>query len=77
MTQDRMRFWDKNKNPNCTLCNNQPDLHSHLFFECQFSSFVWKAVKDRVEIRSGSHGWKETIEDLQGLIKGKSIQVFI
>ncbi|CAH1434531.1 unnamed protein product [Lactuca virosa] len=77
MTQDRMRFWDKNKNLNCTLCNIQPDSHSHLFFECPYSAFVWKAVKDRVEIRSDSHSWIELVEELQILFKGKSIRVFI
>nr|KAJ0195180.1 hypothetical protein LSAT_V11C700342460 [Lactuca sativa] len=77
MTQDRMRFWDKNKNLKCSLCNNQFDSHSHLFFECPYSSVVWKAVKDKVELRSDSHGWKEIIEELQGLFKGKSIKVFI
>ncbi|XP_052627262.1 uncharacterized protein LOC128133760 [Lactuca sativa] len=77
MTQDRMRFWDKNKNLNCVLCNDQSDSHSHLFFECPFSTFVWKAVIDRVEIKIKSHSWMELIEELQGLLKGKSIQVFI
>ncbi|XP_023770921.1 uncharacterized protein LOC128133963 [Lactuca sativa] len=64
MTQDRMRFWDKNKNLKCTLCNMQPDSHSHLFFECPYWFLVWKVVKDKVGIRSNSHGWKELIEEL-------------
>ncbi|KAL7586020.1 hypothetical protein Lser_V15G46368 [Lactuca serriola] len=77
MTQDRMRFWDKNKNLKCSLCNVQPDSHNHLFFDCNFSSFVWKIVKDKVGIRSNSHGWKELIEEFQILFKGKSIRIFI
>ncbi|CAI9288725.1 unnamed protein product [Lactuca saligna] len=77
MTQDRMRFWDKNKNLYCVLCNKQPDSHSHLFFECSFSNHVWEAVKDKTGIISDSHGWKELIEELQEKFKGKSILVFI
>nr|KAJ0225294.1 hypothetical protein LSAT_V11C100000100 [Lactuca sativa] len=77
MTQDRMRFWDKNKNLKCSLCNMQPDSHSHLFFECPYSSLIWKVVKDKVGIRSNSHTWKDLIEELQDFLKGKSIQVFI
>ncbi|CAH1430020.1 unnamed protein product [Lactuca virosa] len=76
-TQDRMRFWDSNKNLNCSLCNSQPDSHSHLFFEFPFSSLVWKEVKDKVEIKSDSFVWRNIVEDLQLLLKGKNIRILI
>nr|GEW35392.1 RNA-directed DNA polymerase, eukaryota, reverse transcriptase zinc-binding domain protein [Tanacetum cinerariifolium] len=30
----------------CALCDNMPDSHSHLFFECTFSAKVWSYVRD-------------------------------
>nr|KAJ0221413.1 hypothetical protein LSAT_V11C200101220 [Lactuca sativa] len=77
LTQDRMRFWDKKKNLNCVFCNTQQDSHSHLFFECPYSSSIWDVVKDRVEIRNNSSGWKELVEDLMILFKGNNISIFI
>ncbi|CAI9261358.1 unnamed protein product [Lactuca saligna] len=77
MTQDRMRFWDKNKNLKCVFCNLQPDSHNHLFFECSYSSLVWNMVKDKVGIISNSQGWETLIKEFQVLLKGKSIQDFI
>ncbi|CAI9274222.1 unnamed protein product [Lactuca saligna] len=58
-------------------CGQKLYSHNHLFFECTYSSLVWKVVKDKVGIRSNSHGWKELVEEFQDLFKGKSIQTFI
>ncbi|GJU49626.1 hypothetical protein Tco_1219181 [Tanacetum coccineum] len=30
----------------CALCDNCPDSHTHLFFECTFSTKVWSYVCD-------------------------------
>ncbi|GJT82601.1 homeodomain-like protein [Tanacetum coccineum] len=48
-TQDKLRQWDVGINTNlnllrCSLCNTQSDSHAHLFFECPYSSKVWKLV---------------------------------
>nr|GFB04720.1 hypothetical protein [Tanacetum cinerariifolium] len=49
--QDRMRQWDVGIDTDlnllcCTLCDAQPDSHTHLFFECAFSSQVWYYARD-------------------------------
>nr|GEY53419.1 hypothetical protein [Tanacetum cinerariifolium] len=49
-TQDRLRQWDVGpsidlKLLRCPLCDLVPDSHSHLFFECVFSSHVWSNVR--------------------------------
>ncbi|GJX43024.1 reverse transcriptase domain, reverse transcriptase zinc-binding domain protein [Tanacetum coccineum] len=46
-TQDRLRKWDVGNDVDlnllrCPLCKLQPDSHEHLFFECSYSSNVWK-----------------------------------
>lgn len=48
-TQDRLRQWDVVPDTNlnllrCLFCDNQPDSHAHLFFECPFSLQVWTRV---------------------------------
>ncbi|GKF49839.1 homeodomain-like protein, partial [Tanacetum coccineum] len=42
-THDRMKQWDVGPTIDvnllrCSLCNVQPDSHTHLFFECAFSA---------------------------------------
>ncbi|GJY09134.1 reverse transcriptase domain-containing protein [Tanacetum coccineum] len=49
-TQDKLRQWDVGINTDlnllrCSLCNTQSDSHAHLFFECPYSSKVWKLVR--------------------------------
>nr|GEV20079.1 hypothetical protein [Tanacetum cinerariifolium] len=49
--QDMMRQWDVGIDTDlnllrCALCDAQPDLHTHLFFECAFSSQVWYYARD-------------------------------
>ena len=39
-TQDRIARWNPNANMNCPLCSRVSDSHSHLFFECEFSSKI-------------------------------------
>ncbi|GJW94478.1 ribonuclease H-like domain-containing protein [Tanacetum coccineum] len=54
-THDRMRQWDVGPNGDlnglqCTLCDTQPDSHSHLFFECSYSTKVCKYVRVLVDM---------------------------
>ncbi|GJU13779.1 putative reverse transcriptase domain, reverse transcriptase zinc-binding domain protein [Tanacetum coccineum] len=49
-TQDNIRPWDVGPDVDisrlrCPLCNLHPDSHDHLFFECSFSSQVWRHVR--------------------------------
>ncbi|GKE97219.1 homeodomain-like protein, partial [Tanacetum coccineum] len=50
-THDKMRQWDVRGDTDlnllrCALCDNYPDSHTHLFFECTFSAKVWSYVRD-------------------------------
>ncbi|GJY55944.1 aspartic peptidase [Tanacetum coccineum] len=49
-TQDKLRQWDVGVGTDlnllqCAFCNRRLDSHSHLFFECPFSSKVWEFVR--------------------------------
>ncbi|GJT36298.1 putative ribonuclease H-like domain-containing protein [Tanacetum coccineum] len=48
-TQDKLKPWDVDSQTDltqlrCSLCGFQRDSHDHLFFECSFSSKVWKYI---------------------------------
>ncbi|GJY14273.1 hypothetical protein Tco_0383582 [Tanacetum coccineum] len=50
-THDKMRQWDVGGDTDlnllrCALCDNFPDSHTYLFFECTFSAKVWSYVRD-------------------------------
>ncbi|GJQ89400.1 reverse transcriptase domain, reverse transcriptase zinc-binding domain protein, partial [Tanacetum coccineum] len=50
-TQDKLKPWDVDAHTDlmqlrCPLCGLQQDSHEHLFFECSFSSKVWKYVRN-------------------------------
>ncbi|GJS32608.1 reverse transcriptase zinc-binding domain-containing protein [Tanacetum coccineum] len=55
-TQDKLRQWDVGDADltliRCPLCDEVPDSHSHLFFECSFSSKVWCYVRRLAELDS-------------------------
>ncbi|XP_071739228.1 uncharacterized protein [Rutidosis leptorrhynchoides] len=59
-TQDRLKSWELKYNPilKCSLCKGCMDSHAHLFFECSFSTQVWKKVKDLMIINVGTNNWK-------------------
>ncbi|GJY25397.1 putative RNA-directed DNA polymerase, eukaryota, reverse transcriptase zinc-binding domain protein [Tanacetum coccineum] len=49
-TQDKLRQWDVGigsdlSQVTCVFCSSQPDSHTHLFFECQFSAQVWTSIR--------------------------------
>ncbi|GKA29557.1 putative reverse transcriptase domain-containing protein [Tanacetum coccineum] len=49
-THDRLKPWDVAPGTDlaalvCSLCKTQADSHDHLFFECTYSSQVWKHVR--------------------------------
>ncbi|GKF96539.1 reverse transcriptase domain, reverse transcriptase zinc-binding domain protein, partial [Tanacetum coccineum] len=54
-TQDRLRQRDVSPDIDlnllrCPLCNLVPDSHSHLFFECWYSSQVWSQIRALIDM---------------------------
>lgn len=47
LKHDRMVAWHQGDDLKCSLCNNCIDSHRHLFFDCVFSTKVWKEVKSK------------------------------
>ena len=47
-TRDRLRQWGMNVPAACVLCSTGLDSHTHLFFECEFSSSIWVSLSSRI-----------------------------
>lgn len=46
-TKDRLRAWGLLSDSSCVLCYGGSESHSHLFFDCSFTSLIWKNVKTK------------------------------
>ena len=47
-TGDRMLKWGGTVNSACSLCDDPLETRNHLFFECRFSTVVWKNLAKEV-----------------------------
>ncbi|GJV03160.1 RNA-directed DNA polymerase, eukaryota, reverse transcriptase zinc-binding domain protein [Tanacetum coccineum] len=48
-TQDRLARWYPSKTVSYSLCNECPNSHEHLFFECKYSKKVWEVMNKYME----------------------------
>nr|GEU76060.1 hypothetical protein [Tanacetum cinerariifolium] len=65
-TQDMLRAWDNvdAANVSCALCELQADSHDHLFFECMFSTQVWRKVRVMAGLPSANPSMDSIIHDI-------------
>lgn len=47
----------------CVLSGNSSECKDHLFFQCDYSRFVWDAVQKRCNYQYKSGSWAEEVED--------------
>ncbi|XP_022030841.1 uncharacterized protein LOC110931770 [Helianthus annuus] len=76
LTQDKILKWDfaRRRNMNmmcCLLCYANVDSHTHLFFECKFSSDVWILVRDKVDMGDVDPKWNAIIDWLKRQMQSK------
>ncbi|XP_071715054.1 uncharacterized protein [Rutidosis leptorrhynchoides] len=68
-TQDRMMKCLPFQDLECDFCGSEADSINHLFFKCDFSLKVWKAMKNKLIYRG-------LTDDLQGIIQGIALYPF-
>ncbi|MFS7976250.1 hypothetical protein Hanom_Chr10g00890251 [Helianthus anomalus] len=56
----------------CLLCYENYDSHSHLFFECKFSSQVWHMVRQKVGMDTVQPIWGDIVEWLSARARSKT-----
>ncbi|XP_077251953.1 uncharacterized protein LOC143891208 [Tasmannia lanceolata] len=47
-TTDRLSFLNSGQNRRCILCSTEPETVNHLFFNCGFSSWIWRSILWRI-----------------------------
>ncbi|GKD53319.1 hypothetical protein Tco_1286706 [Tanacetum coccineum] len=55
---DRISKWYPNKSMRCSLCCDEMDSHSHLFFKCKYAVKIWNEAKGKCQMQSSSNDWK-------------------
>ncbi|XP_020272339.1 uncharacterized protein LOC109847522 [Asparagus officinalis] len=65
----RMRVLDTNT---CTLCSHQqPETCKHLFFECDYSVYIWNRVMDWLNYKWRSCSWDNVVDWYTLRLKGE------
>lgn len=77
MTQDRMQFWQSDRDLNCAFCHMQLDSVDHLFFECQYSSMVYWHFRSKGYLNISHNSWDDLMVKAATVWKGKSINVVV
>ncbi|XP_022031541.1 uncharacterized protein LOC110932521 [Helianthus annuus] len=82
LTQDKILSWDISRRKNmdmmcCLLCYANHDSHSHLFFECKYSSQVWHMVRHKVGMVSVQPKWDDIVNWLLLRSKSKSAANYV
>lgn len=49
-TSDRLLAWGIDIDSNCNLCSIQIEMHNHLFIECEYSTYLWKALLNKLDL---------------------------
>nr|XP_043625584.1 uncharacterized protein LOC122597009 [Erigeron canadensis] len=81
-TQDRMKYWDAGSETNlrlmcCSFCQRGLDSHSHLFFECEFSSLVWNEVKSLADLQHLPNQWEAIVSWMIAQQQQNTAQIII
>ncbi|XP_052623753.1 uncharacterized protein LOC128129113 [Lactuca sativa] len=71
-TRDRVRGWEVAGNLLCPFCDNMPDSHNHLFFNCEYSSRIWKYFCSKVGLNLSAVEWNDLIFMLSSMLKLKT-----
>lgn len=71
-TTDRLVSWGLNVDNGCKLCGSGNESHSHLFFECSYSTEIWQKIKSKNGISSPACSLKEVMDWYVNHVKGKS-----
>ncbi|XP_071687187.1 uncharacterized protein [Rutidosis leptorrhynchoides] len=63
-THDRLENWISGQNFKCALCGLVKDSVCHLFFSCEYSSKVWRKIKERIIFKGIPNSLPEIMNEL-------------
>ena len=70
-TIDRVSSWNPSVDMTCVLCKAAAESRVHLFFECSYSSQLWKHLTLGILRGSYSNSWSAIVMLISGSLKGK------
>lgn len=70
-TRDRLLSWGIATDPACLLCNSTVESRNHLFFECSFSTVIWRRIAYKCRLLP-TNSWNFTIDHLQSFSQSRN-----
>jgi len=61
-TMDRLHMTGIISSATCMLCDHHIETHDHLFFQCSYSTFVWKTVSNKALVHWPSTTWDHLLQ---------------
>lgn len=70
-TLDRISSWDQSVDTTCILCRNGQETRNYLFFECSFSSSIWKQLTKGILRNGFTDDWEALVRLFSTSTMGK------
>lgn len=74
MTQDMMHKWNNISDLKCPFCKQCPNLHSRLFFQCEFAKKLWWVLKGKLYADMFPDDWTGIISTMVLLNNNNAIR---
>ncbi|XP_075076376.1 uncharacterized protein LOC142163027 [Nicotiana tabacum] len=77
LTRDKLIQWGMEVPLACPLCNTRNESISHLFFQCDMSSYIWKKVLAWQGISRMVMDWQEELKWAEVYARGRRVEAEI
>jgi len=71
-TKDKLLALGIISQKSCPFCQQQPESISHLFFECDYSAYIWSVCKLKLCLGQQGGNLEEDIKTLHTKFKAKA-----
>ncbi|CAA7033781.1 unnamed protein product [Microthlaspi erraticum] len=61
-TLDRVVSWGYDTEASCLLCGSEQETRDHLFFECPFSTDVWRKINLKLNLTDPPLNWQQILQ---------------
>lgn len=68
---DRIKNWGIYLPNRCYLCKSEEESLNHLFFNCCFTSTIWRSILGKVNLYANETSWEAWLTWISKTCKGK------
>ena len=72
-TKDRLLKWGVVTEDSCILCGMFGETRDHLFFHCDYSTYIWKDVIHKCNFQYRSLSWNEELQYVIECCQGRTL----